>query len=263
MDYNNDRVYYWHQDRVAKYKTKSIVKKRKLHNSVSSHGRNVSFLDLETSIDATQASDQSDFFDSPGDNHGCRTRSNSELSAPQQSTKKWRKRGGRKHQRRKISQASWENQDLNENGNPVINLSAYILISAQQTLLARGLGFLPDKQLNIFNTVLDVNNSARTLTLKNHFYSEPNTSPLLNSGYCASNTEQRMLNEPDNIVTITSCFSIQDLCRLSTLRSLQSESGNIYPMLGKLGLVHPTFLTYHIIFLWCIKAISVTLKCVV
>lgn len=86
------------------------------------------------------------------------------------------------------------------------------------SLLAKGLTFSPTNDFNVFGTILDVNKFARTLTLRNHFFNKVKLNDNVSS-LCTSNTV-----EPSQVTNQVSGFSFAELCSISSLRVLSSES---------------------------------------
>lgn len=62
-----------------------------------------------------------------------------------------------------------QNEKQVEEETTVINMSASILSKHELNVLSKGLNFCPTKNFNLYNTILDVNRFARSLTLRKHF----------------------------------------------------------------------------------------------
>ncbi|CAJ0966832.1 unnamed protein product [Ranitomeya imitator] len=114
----------------------------------------------------------------------------------------------RKHNNKKISTEAKEDEK-----NVVINLSSYVISETQMDILSKGLTFSPTNEFDMYRTLLDVNKFVRNLTLKCHFFKEKSDQDAI----------QNLTTQSDQ-TTLGEIGTFQELCSISDLRTLESES---------------------------------------
>ncbi|XP_053545365.1 uncharacterized protein LOC128636363 [Bombina bombina] len=92
--------------------------------------------------------------------------------------------------------------------NSVINLSSYRLTDSEGKILKHGLGFVPSRDFDLFQTILDVNRLVRDLTLRKYFTGN-------------DITENVMQVEP---IANYDDLAFTDICALSNLEALSHGS---------------------------------------
>lgn len=122
------------------------------------------------------------------------------------SRKRWKRKRGSIEPTLQYQDQESLNQEI-----PVMNLSAGILSQVEIDVLSRGLNFCPTRKFNVYNTILDVNRFARSLTLRKHFCHMDSRGSASNHGVGVTNC-------------VPSFLGFRDQMAVCTLRSLQQES---------------------------------------
>lgn len=80
--------------------------------------------------------------------------------------------GGRRHKNHLDENENKTAQMLDKTGLDILNLSSKILTFAHKDVLSLGLSFVPNRDLNLFTALKNINTFNRRLTIKRHFWND-------------------------------------------------------------------------------------------